>query len=72
MQSRITCKKIILQKSIEFGITLKYSVTHYKQKQKYFLPPDQQLAENLILGKKRDKSEFVNNFVKITVTIIFI
>ena len=45
----ITCKKIPLQKSIEFGMALKQSTTHYKKKQKYFSLPDQQVAENQIL-----------------------
>ena len=45
------------------------------KKQKYFLLPDHQLAENLILvckkGLKEDKSEFVTKSVGIIVTIIF-
>ena len=32
MQTRITCKKIPLRKSSEFGMDLKYSTTRYKQK----------------------------------------
>ena len=31
-----TCKKIPLQKSNEFGMTLKYSATRYKQKTEIF------------------------------------
>ena len=31
------CKKILLQKSIEFGMSLKKSVTHYKEKTEMFL-----------------------------------
>ena len=37
IRTRITCKKIPLLKSIEFGITLKKSATHNKQKVKIFL-----------------------------------
>ena len=53
MRTGITCKKIPLLKSIEFEITLKESAIRYKygetKEQKYFLLPDHQLAENLIL-----------------------
>ena len=60
MRTGITCKKIPLLKSIEFEITLKesairckYGAIRYKygetKEQKYFLLPDHQLAENLIL-----------------------
>ena len=31
------CKKILLQKSIEFGMPLKKSMTHYKEKTEMFL-----------------------------------
>ena len=37
MRTGITCKKIPLSKSIEFGIALKWSATHYKQKTEIFL-----------------------------------
>ena len=43
-----TCKKVPLQKSIEFGMALKQSAARNK-KQKYFSLPDHQLAEDLIL-----------------------
>ena len=49
MRTGITCNKIPLQKSIEFDIPLKQSATRYKQKQKDFLVPEQQLAESLTL-----------------------
>ena len=45
----MTCKKVSLQKYIEFGMALKSSVTRYKQNAKYYLLPDQQVVENLIL-----------------------
>ena len=48
IRAAITCKKILLQKSIGFGISLKQGVTCYKQKPKLLLP-DHQLTENLIL-----------------------
>ena len=47
IQTGITCKKIPLKKSIEFGMALKQSATRYKQKTDSLL--DHQLAENLIL-----------------------
>ena len=37
IRTRITCKKIPLLKSIEFGIALKKSAAHNKQKVKIFL-----------------------------------
>ena len=37
MRAETTCKKILLWKSIEIGIPLKESVTHYKQKAEIFL-----------------------------------
>ena len=37
IRTRITCKKIPLLKSIEFGIALKKSTAHNKQKVKIFL-----------------------------------
>ena len=49
LRTGITCKKIPLQKSIELGMDLKWSTTRYKQKTEYFLLPDDQHAENLIL-----------------------
>ena len=70
IRAGITCKKILLQNSIGFGISLKQGVTCYKQKTKLLLP-DHQLTENLILvfdfyeETKKDKSEFVTNFVGI-------
>ena len=36
IQTGITCKKILFKKSIEFGIRLKWSGTHYKQKEQLF------------------------------------
>ena len=44
--NRITCKKIPLLTSIEFGMALKQSLTHFKEKQKYFSLPDHKYAEN--------------------------
>ena len=41
----ITCKKILLQKSSELSMALKYSAARYKQIAEIF-----QLAENLVLG----------------------
>ena len=37
IQTEIACKKVPLQKSIEFDITLKYISTHFKQKAIVFL-----------------------------------
>ena len=78
IRTGITCKKIPLQKSIEFAMALKLSTTRYKQKkQKYFPLKDHQLAENRILvfglqrRKKKDKSQFVTKSVGIIVMIIF-
>ena len=48
-----------------------------KKKQKNFLLPDHELAENLILNfglherTKEDKSEFVTKYVGNVITIIF-
>ena len=36
-QKGITCKKIPLQKFIEFGMALKQNMTHFKQKTEIFL-----------------------------------
>ena len=37
MRTGITCKKIPLQKSIEFGMGLKQSATYYKQNPEIFV-----------------------------------
>ena len=37
IRTGITCKKIPLTKSIEFGMALKYSATRFKQKAEIFL-----------------------------------
>ena len=37
IRTAISCGKIPLQKSIEFGMVLKYSATRYKQKTEIFL-----------------------------------
>ena len=58
-------------------MALKKSAARYKKKQKNFLLPDHELAENLILKfglherTKEDKSEFVTKSVGNVITIIF-
>ena len=48
IQTRIVCKKIALQKSIEFDMVSRARLAINKN-QKYFSLPDHQLAENQIL-----------------------
>ena len=66
----LTYKKILLQKSIEFGIPLSRARLVINKKHSYFSLPDYQLAQNLILiftlyeRTKKDKREFVTIFFR--------
>ena len=66
-------RKYFYKKSVEFGIPLKYSATRYKQN--YQIINLVKISFLVLISRKRrkrDKSEFVNKFAKIIVTIIFI
>ena len=78
MRAGIKSKKIISQKSIEFGIPLKYSATCYKQKNRnisrYQTTNLMKIRFSFLVsakGEKKDEREFVNKFVRTVVTIVF-
>ena len=80
IQTGITCKKMLLYKSIEFGMALEKSATRYKQKAETLVSCYQttNLLKNLFLflvckkGQNKDKSKFVTKTVVIIVRIILL
>ena len=53
-------------------MALKKSALAISKKGNYFLLPDHQLDENLILVFEFCEGRFVSRFIRITVTIIFV
>ena len=80
IQKWIACKKIPLQKPIEFNSTWLWRRAQLaiNKKQEYFSLPDHLLTENLILitvckkEQKEEKSKFATNSVGIIVTILHV
>ena len=64
IQTGTTCKEIPSWKSIEFGMALKYSVTHYKQKTEIFLgtrPPTCRKPNSYFWFVRKNKKRIKEN-----------